>query len=185
MSEYTNIYLHMKGAPVLSFRNYPTPAEEQSLSQEQIRSSCAEVDTYNEINVPKSYGCVLFYLGTTPTRQLDVLPYSDEPRPLSKELLDDILSFYQEEIQSLNNQISEFTSQVDILEKRILMANPEIYDRISQDIDANKGYIKESMSALAYLKGLYCKFEFVKNIIIDPDNTDYELLYTKCWIIKP
>lgn len=126
------------------------------------------------------YGCALFFLGTTPSRQLEVLPYSEEACPLSKELLEDDLLFYEEEIQSFYERITKAKSQLDILEKRILMADPMLYDTINRDIEEHRDCIEEEQESLEEYENIYRKFKFVENIIDNPDNSGYELLYTKC-----
>lgn len=179
MSEYTHIYLREKGRPILSLRKYLSSAEEvQGLSEEHITASYAEVDAYNE-TVLKSFGCTLFCLGTTPSRQLEALPYTEEPRLLSKELLDDVLAFYEEEIRSLNKHIAKGKSQLVDLEKRILQASPDLYDKISLDIEDHKEYLGEDLKSLAYREDIYREFKFAKDIIDEPNNSGYELLYTK------
>lgn len=180
MSEYTHIFLREKGQPVLTFREYRSAEDElKGLSEEQIKASYAEVDAYNE-TVRKSFGCVLFYLCTTPSRQLTVLPYSEDPQLFSKELLEEVLAFYEEKIRSLNDLIAKDRSQLEILEKRILLATPALYDKISLDIEKHRSYIGEEQESLMCWKDNYRKFQFVKDIIDNSDNSGYELIYTKC-----
>lgn len=180
MSQYTYIYLREKGRPILRFREYLSSADElKGLSEEQIKASNAEVDAYNE-TVRKSFGCALFHLDTTPSRQLEVLPYSEDARLLSIEALEDILLFYDERIQSVNHKIAELKTQIDVLEKRILMADPRLYNRINRDIEDHKDYISEEQASLASLEYFHNKFMFVKNILDDTDNSDYEIIYIKC-----
>lgn len=180
MSQYTHIYLREKGKPILSLRRYLSLAEKkQGLSEEQIEASYAEVDAYNE-TARKSFGCELFYLDTTPSRQLEVLPYSEEPRLLSKDILNDILSFYEEEIQELKDIIAKERSQLEIKEKRILLASPRLYKLISKEIEEHKDYIEECQNSLKERHYFYNEFVFLNELADNPSNSNYELVYTNC-----
>ena len=75
MSEYTTVYLRYKNTPLLEYREHPSFEETRNLSKDEIMTAIHEVDEYNK-NVRKSFGCELFHLSTTPSRQLDVLQWS-------------------------------------------------------------------------------------------------------------
>lgn len=96
MSEYTAIYLRCKEIPLLKYKEHPSYEEYQKLSKEDLMKVNREIDEYNK-QVTKSLGCKLFYLSTTPSRELTILPWSPSPSILTKGLLDEILYFYQEE----------------------------------------------------------------------------------------
>ena len=98
MSEYTTVYLRSKSTPLLDYREHPSFKETRNLSKDEITAAIYEVDEYNK-NVRKSFGCELFHLSTTPSRQLDVLQWSSSPQTLTAELLDRVLAFYNEEIE--------------------------------------------------------------------------------------
>lgn len=51
-----------------------------------------EIDEYNK-QVAKSLGCKLFYLTTTPSRELTVLPCSPSPSVLTNVLLEEVYAF--------------------------------------------------------------------------------------------
>ena len=135
------------------------------------------MDAYNE-TVRKSFGCELFHLETTPSRQLEVLPYSEEPRPLPKDILNNILSFYEEEIQELNDIITKEKSQLEIKEKRILLASPGLYKVISQEIEEHKDYIEECQKSLKEWQHFYNEFVFINELADNPSNSN-SLLSTK------
>ena len=105
MSEYTTIYLRYKEIPLLKYKEYPSYEEYQKLSKEDLMKVHREIDEYNK-QVTKSLGCKLFYLSTTQSRELTILPWSPSPSILSKDLLDEILYFYREEIDNYKNSIA-------------------------------------------------------------------------------
>ena len=104
MSEYTTVYLRHKEMPLLKNKEYPSHEEYQSLSKEDLMEVICEIDEYNK-PVAKSLGCKLFYLSTTPSRELTVLPYSSSPSVLTNVLLEEILCFYKEEIEHCKKAI--------------------------------------------------------------------------------
>lgn len=106
MSEYTTIYLRCKEIPLLKYKEHPSYEEYQKLSKEDLMKVNREIDEYNK-QVTKSLGCKLFYLSTTPSRELTILPWSPSPSILTKGLLDEILYFYQEEIDNYKNAIAK------------------------------------------------------------------------------
>ena len=139
-----------------------------------------EVDEYNK-NVRKSFGCELFHLSTTPSRQLDVLQWSSSPQTLTTELLDRVLAFYNEEIEDYKKSIARHKANIAKLETRILKANVELYDKISKDIDEYYDSIQDFEEELENKQYLYNKFYFAKSILDNKSNAeDYELVYTKC-----
>ena len=95
MSEYTTVYLRHKDMPLLKKKEHPSHEECQSQSKEDLM----KVDEYNK-QVTKSLGCKLFYLTTTPSRELTVLPCSPSPSVLTNVLLEEVLCFYKEEIEN-------------------------------------------------------------------------------------
>lgn len=180
MSEYTTVYLRSKATPLLDYREHPSFEETRNLSKDEIMTAIHEVDEYNK-NVRKSFGCELFHLSTTPSRQLDVLQWSSSPQTLTAELLDRVLAFYNEEIEDYKKSIARYKSTIAKLETRILKANVELYDKISKDIDEYNesiGFWEEELENKQYL---YNKFYFAKGILDNKSNADdYELVYTKC-----
>lgn len=109
MSEYTTIYLRCKEIPLLKYKVHPSYEECQKLSKEDLMKVNREIDEYNK-QVTKSLGCKLFYLSTTPSRELTMLPWSPSPSILTKGLLDEILYFYREEIDNYKNARQLYTT---------------------------------------------------------------------------
>ena len=180
MSEYTTVYLRSKATPLLDYREHPSFEETRNLSKDEIMTAIHEVDEYNK-NVRKSFGCELFYLSTTPSRQLDVLQWSSSPKILTTELLDEVLEFYNEEIEYNKRSIAKNKETIAKLEARIVKADVDLYEKISEEIDdcnESIGYLKEELENTQYL---YNKFYFAKGILDNKSNAeDYELVYTKC-----
>ena len=114
MSEYTTIYLRCKEIPLLKYKEHPSYEEYQKLSKEDLMKVNREIDEYNK-QVTKSLGCKLFYLSTTPSRELTILPWSPSPSILTKGLLDEILYFYQEEIDNYKNAIAKNKEDIDYI----------------------------------------------------------------------
>ena len=180
MSEYTTVYLRYKNTPLLEYREHPSFEETRNLSKDEIITAIHEVDEYNK-NVRKSFGCELFHLSTTPSRQLDVLQWSSSPQILTAELLDEVLEFYNEEIEFNKKSIAKNKETIAKLEARIVKANVDLYEKISEEIDdCNESidYLEEELENTQYL---YNKFYFAKGILDNMSNADdYELVYTKC-----
>ena len=180
MSEYTTVYLRSKTTPLLEYREQPSYEETRNLSKDEIMAAIHEVDEYNK-NVRKFFGCELFHLSTTPSRQLDVLQWSSSPQTLTTELLDRVLAFYNEEIEDYKKSIARYKATIIKLETRILKANVELYDKISKDIDEYNDSIRDFEEELENTQCLYNKFYFAKGILDNKSNAeDYELVYTKC-----
>ena len=180
MSEYTTVYLRSKATPLLDYREHPSFEETRNLSKDEIMTAIHEVDEYNK-NVRKSFGCELFHLSTTPSRQLDVLQWSSSPQTLTAELLDRVLAFYNEEIEDYKKSIARYKATIIKLETRILKANVELYDKISKDIDEYNDSIRDFEEEFENTQYLYNKFYFAKGIFDNKSNAeDYELVYTKC-----
>ena len=180
MSEYTTVYLRNKNTPLLEYRAYPSNAGAENLSNDDIMRIIRETDEYNRI-VRKSFGCELFHLSTTPSRELDVLQWSSFPRTLTVEMLDRVLAFYREEIEGYKKAIARYKATITKLETRILKANVELYDKISKDIDDYYDAIHDFEEDLEDKQYLYNKFYFAKGILDNKSNAeDYELIYTKC-----
>ena len=179
MSEYTTVYLRNKNTPLLEYREHPSIEETRNLSKDEIMTTICEVDEYNK-NVCKSFGCELFHLSTTPSRELDVLQWSSSPHTLTVEMLDRVLAFYNEEIEGYNKTIARYKATIAKLETHILKANVELYDKISKDIDKYNDSIHDFEEDLEVKQNLYNKFYFAKGILDNKSNTeDYELVYTK------
>ena len=180
MSEYTTVYLRSKVTPLLDYREHPSFEETRNLSKDEIMAAIHEVDKYNK-NVRKSFGCELFHLSTTPSRQLDVLQWSSSPQTLTTELLDRVLAFYNEEIEDYKKSIAKNKETIAKLEARIVKANVDLYEKISEEIDnCNESidYLEEELENKQYL---YNKFYFAKGILDNKSNAEnYELVYTKC-----
>jgi len=180
MSEYTTVYLRNKNTPLLEYREYPSNGGAENLSNDDIMRIICETEEYNR-TVRKSFGCELFHLSTTPSRELDLLLWSSSPRVLTIEMLDRILDFYNGEIEEYKDRIAKHKVTITKLETRILKAKVELYDKISKDIDEYNesiGYLEEELEGKQYL---YNKFNFVKGILDKKSNLeDYELIYTKC-----
>ena len=180
MSEYTSVYLREKAAPLLSFRHNPTGEELDGKSKEEVNAIYEEVRNYNN-TVVESFGCELFYLSTTPSRQLNILPWSEDPKPLTKEILEEVIDFYNEKISSFEKIISNRKGDIDRYEARIIKANADLYDKIEEDIFDCKRSIEECQEELEELKLFCSKFRFLQGIFEDDSNSArYELIYTKC-----
>ncbi len=165
--------------PLLKNKEYPSHEECQSLSKEDLMEVIREIDEYNK-QVAKSLGCKLFYLSTTPSRELTVLPYSPSPSVLTNVLLEEVLCFYKEEIEHCKKVIAKNKEDITRLEARIAKANVDLYDKINKEIDTcyeNIGFEEEE---LEHYQFLYNKFSFLEGIIENESNSkDYELIYTK------
>ncbi len=180
MSEYTIIYLRNKEIPLLKYRESPSWDEIKDLSEDERQQLNHEREEHNE-RYHKSLGCELFYLCTTPSRQLTALPWTENPRPFTKELLEDVLAFYKEDIDDCKKYIVQQKETISRLEARIARANVELYDKISNDIDGCNELINEYESDLENYQFFYNKFEFLKGIMDEESNAEnYELIYIKC-----
>ncbi len=180
MSEYTSVYLREKAAALLSFRDNPTAEELEGKSEEEIQAIYQEVRTYND-TVGETFGCELFYLTTTPSRRLKVLPWSPDPKPLTKDLLEEIIDFYNEEISSYESIISDRKEDIERYEARIVRANADLYDKIEEDIFDCKRSIEECQEELEELKFFCSEFRFLQGILDNKSNSErFELIYTKC-----
>ena len=178
MSEYTTIYLRKKGEPLLKYRSILSE-ETSGLTKEEYISLQEEIRAYNK-TVNEGLGCELFYMGTTPSRQLEVLPYSEDPTLLTIDMLAEILDFYAEEIEEEKQFIKRNEEELIVLENRIRAADVKLYDKIDQEIFETKTTIKDCRETLEELHFLSCRFEFVANMMKDEDNVkNYELIYTK------
>ena len=179
MSEDTTVYLRCKDKPLLKYKDYPTREETKGLEEKEIKKLIQEVEEYNNI-AHESYGCMLFYLCTTPSRELDFLPYSQEPKPFTKDLLNDVLGFYKEKIKEYKERIIKSKELIEILEKRIVKANIKIYDKIDSEINWHKEHIISLEEEIDYYQYFYNKFNFLNGIFEWNSNIDnYELIYTK------
>lgn len=179
MSEYTTIYLRSKDSPLSQYKEYPSYEDRENMSEEDYEKALHEVQEYND-QVDKSLGCKLFYLSTTPSRQLDMFPWSPEPKILTKAQLTEILNFYEEEIKQCKEFIDKNREKVAKLEVRILKANVDLYDKIDKEIHECNENMKFWEEELEHHQYWYDKFAFCSSIINDESNSeDYELIYTK------
>lgn len=179
MSEYTTVYLRHKEMPLLKAKEYPSHEECQSLSKENLMEVIREIDEYNE-QVAKSLGCKLFYLTTTPSRELTVLPCSPSPSVLTNVLLEDVLCFYKEEIEHCKKIIFKNKEDIVKFEARIAKATVDLYDKIDKEINNCYENIDFKEEELEHYQFLYNKFSFLESIIDNESNSmDYELIYTK------
>ena len=175
MSEYTTVYLRHKDMPLLKKKEHPSHEECQSQSQEDLR----KVDVYNK-QVTKSLGCKLFYLTTTPSRELTVLPCSPSPSVLTNVLLEEVLCFYKEEIENCKKAIAKNKEDIAKLEVRIAKTTVDLYDKINKEIDNSYENIDFEEEELEHYQFLYNKFSFLEGIIGNESNSkNYELIYTK------
>lgn len=138
-----------------------------------------EIDEYNK-QVAKSLGCKLFYLSTTPSRELTVLPYSPSPSVLTNVLLEEVLCFYKEEIEHCKKAIANNKEDIARLEVRITKTTIDLYDKINKEIDNCYKNIDFEEEELEHYQFLYNKFSFLECIIVNESNSkNYELIYTK------
>jgi len=180
MSEYTSVYLREKSIPLLSYREYPSVDEIEGKTEEEIKEIYKEVHAYNE-SVAETFGCELFYLTTTPSRQLSVLPWSADPKPLTNDLLKDVIDFYNEEIDSYEGIISKKKEDIERYEARIIKATPDLYDKIEEDIFNCKQSIEDCREELSEINFYCSKFRFLQGIMeLNSKCERYELIYTKC-----
>ena len=180
MSEYLSVYLREKKTPILQYREYPHGEAVEGKSKEEIQALYNECEEYNR-KVEESYGCELFYLTTTPSRQLDVVPWTDKPKALTKDLLAEVLAFYKEEIEESKKYRQQQIERIEQLEARIVKASPELYDKIDQEICEARGSISWCDEEIEEQQYYLQKFQFVNGIIRDDSNAErYELIYTKC-----
>lgn len=179
MSEYTTVYLRHKDTPLLDYKEHPSYKESKNLSKEDLMKAIHEVDEYNR-QVHKSFGCESFYLSTTPSRELTVLPWSPSPRVLTKDLLKDILCFYNKEIEEHKNAIVKSKQAIDKLALLITKSNVDLYDRINEEIDTYNERINYEEEELEEYQFYYNKFDFLRDILDKESNFEsYELIYTK------
>ena len=180
MSEYLSVYLREKKTPILQYREYPHGEAVESKSEEEIRALYNECEEYNR-KVVESFGCELFYLSTTPSRQLDVIAWTNTPKVLTKALLAEVLAFYEEEIADSKKSRHQKIERIECLEARIVKASPELYDKIDQEILEARGSISEYDADIEEQQYYLHTFQFVNGIMQDDSNAKrYELIYTKC-----
>lgn len=178
MSEYTIFYLRYKAVPILEYKDSPSYEDTRNLSECERQQLAQEIHDYND-RVSESWGCELFCLSTTPSRQLSLIPWAESPQVVTLDLLERIMSFYAEEIDECNRYIDSYQKKILALEERFNKANPAIYDKISSDIEEYQDCIDSWNDDLEKYQYHHCKFEFLKEILKNL-NEDYELIYTKC-----
>ena len=180
MSEYTTIFLRNKNVPLLEYREQPSWEEIKDLSDDEINKIEEERKEHNR-NVERSMGCELFYLTTTPSRELTILPWNPSPKVLTKELLGEVIDFYKEEIDRCKTALKEQKEDIVRLETRIVKANVDLYDKINEDIYECNQSISFWTKELNHYQYLFDKFNFAMDIIDNDSNAEnYELIYTKC-----
>ena len=180
MSEYLSVYLRAKKTPVLQYRDYPHGEDLKGKSEEEIQALYNEREEYNK-RVVESFGCELFFLSTTPSRQLHVLPWSEKPKALTKDLLAEVLAFYEEEIADSRKYRQQQIERIEQLEARIVKASPDLYDKIDDEIFDARSSISEYDAEIEKQQSYLHDFQFVNGIMQDDSNAErYELIYTKC-----
>ena len=180
MSEYLSVYLREKKTPILQYREYPHGEAVEGKSKDEIQSLYNECEEYNR-KVAESYGCELFCLSSTPSRQLDVMPWTNTPKALTKDLLAEVMAFYEEEIADSKNYRQQQIERIECLEARIVKASPELYDKIDEEIFEARSSISEYDAEIEEQQYYLHKFQFVNGIMQVVSNAErYELVYTKC-----
>ena len=144
-----------------------------------IYATLDKLEAYNKA-VNEGLGCELFYLGTTPSRQLHVLPWSPDPQLLTTQMLQEIIDFYSDKINEEMQFIKRNEEELRVLEDRIRFADVKLYDKIDQNILETRSSINDCNETLEKLRSLISRFEFIANIMKDTDNAErYALVYTK------
>lgn len=166
MSEYTTFYLRYKDSPSYE--------EVINLSESERKQLYHDND-----RVTDSFGAVILTLSTIPSRELSIIPWAEDPQVVTLDLLEGIMSFYEDKIDECHRYIDSYNKKILVLEGRFAKANPAIYDKISSDIEDCQDNIVCWNEDLEINESLYSKFEFLKEIIKNL-NEDYELIYTKC-----
>lgn len=177
MSEYTTFYLRYKAAPMLEYKDYPLYEETTDLSETERKQLAHEINDFN-YRVSDSWGSEVLTLSTTPSRQL-CMPWAESPQVVTLDLLEGIMSFYEDNIDECHRYIDSYNKKILVLEGRFAKANPAIYDKISSEIEDCQDNIVCWNEDLEKYQSLYSKFEFLKEILKNL-NEDYELIYTKC-----
>ena len=178
MSEYTTFYLRYKAAPMLEYKDSPSYEEVINLSESERKQLYHEINEFND-RVTDSFGAVILTLSTTPSRELSIIPCAESPKVVTLDLLERIISFYKEEIDECHKYIDSYKKKILVLEERFAKANPEIYDKISSDVDECQDIIESWNEDLEKYKYNHCEFKFLMDIFKNL-NDDYELIYTKC-----
>ena len=122
---------------MLKYKEHPSYEEYQKSSKEDLMKVNSEIDEYNK-QVTKSLGCKLFYLSTTPSRELTMLPWSPSPSVLTNVLLEEVLCFYKEEIEHCKKAIAKNKEDIAKLEVRIAKTTVDLYDKINVSVWSNK-----------------------------------------------
>lgn len=133
-----------------------------------------------KIEESEDHGLELFFLSTTPSRELTALPWTDKIKPLTNEILEDVFSFYKDEIKSFEDLILANKSKKSRLETYIIKCEKSLFDQIEEEIeeiDHDNSSIQDDIDELKYHLSM---FEFAKSIIDDNVNSEYELIYIKC-----
>ena len=178
MSEYTTFYLRYKAAPMLEYKDSPSYEEVINLSESERKKLAQEINDHND-RVSESWGSELLCLSTTPSRQLSIIPWTEDPTIVTHDLLERIISFYEEEINECNRYIDSYKKKILVLEDRFAKATPAIYDKISSEIEACQDSLESWNKDLEEHQYHRCKFEFLMEILNNL-NQDYELIYTRC-----
>ncbi|MCQ2159731.1 MAG: hypothetical protein MJY97_01400 [Bacteroidales bacterium] len=141
--------------------------------------TCVFLRRKNEPSDEADNGCLLFYLTTTPSRQLDVLPWSPDPQLLTADMLQTIIEFYSTEIEDWEGILKRNNEELIVLENRIRCADVKLYDKINQEIYDIRSRDTGCIETLEELRGLRGRFEFVEKMMHYEGNAEYELIYTK------
>ena len=163
---------------MLKYKDSPSYEEVMNLSESERKKLAQEINDHND-RVSESWGSELLCLSTTQSRQLSIIPWSEDPTIVTHDLLERIISFYKEEINECNRYIDSYKKKIQVLEDRFAKATPAIYDKISSEIEACQDSLESWNEDLEKYKYNHCEFKFLMDIFKNL-NEDYELIYTKC-----
>lgn len=150
MSECTIVFIREKGTPLLKYRDAPSYEERRGETDKETDTLLKEIETHNN-PVDDSLGPELIHLYTTSSQRLTALPSSDDPKPLTMALLNDVLSFYYEKIK-----------------------------KISEEIKNSGNAARELEEELNDYQNCHLKFMYIRNMMYYDDNMEkYELVYRK------
>lgn len=178
MSEQLSIYIHKVGDEIL-------PHKEFDGSVYRGGDVAAYVDAVNKHNdyleeVSYSYGVMLMYLSTTPSRRLSgIVPYNDtDAKPFTKEMLKSVIDFYVKELDEQYKIRDSYSGKI-ANDKSLIstVTSANIFRELMSDIDSYNQYIEEVDEEIDEIKFHLNQFEMVENIL--NINDGYELLYTR------
>ena len=131
----------------MKYRKRPRYGNMRDKTKEEIQKQIEEVEESNR-EVRESLGCEMFYLSTTPSRQLNVLLWSSDRKLLTEELLAEVLDFYNDEINTCKRFIAKYREKFAKLKECIVKTNVELYDKINKKIDNYTISIKDYEESL-------------------------------------